>query len=399
MSKKTIAVGVTGGIAAYKIADLVSRLTKDGFDVHVIMTESATKFVTPLTMRTLSANPVLVDMFDDSSTWRVQHIGIAEQADLMVIAPATANIVAKMACGLADDLLSTILLATRAPILVVPSMNTNMYENPMVQENLNKLKKLGYEILEPAEGELACGVSGKGRLPDIQDIYQKVLDTLNPVRDMENRTVLITAGATVEDIDPVRFITNRSTGRMGYCIAKEAANRGARVILVSGPTTLEDPIGVEVHKVRSASEMHALCMKLYVESDIVIGAAAVADYRPAEYCCEKMKKSDDDLVLRLTRNPDIIGGMGLEKGNRILVGFAAETNDVLTNGLAKLQKKNLDLLVANDVTMEGAGFGGETNIVTLLANDGNVKPFPVMSKNEVARVIIDAVANIRSNNQ
>ncbi len=397
MSKKTIAVGITGGIAAYKIADLVSRLTKDGHDVHVIMTESATKFVTPLTMRTLSTNQVLVDMFDENSSWRVQHIGIAEQADLMVIAPATANIIAKIAHGLADDLLSTIMLATRAPVIIVPSMNTNMYNNPVVQENLKKLNQLGYEILEPAEGELACGVSGKGRLPDIQDIYQKVIDRLNPVRDLSGHTFLITAGATVEDIDPVRFITNRSTGRMGYCIAKEAADRGARVILVSGPTVLDDPSGVEVHRVRNACEMYDKCMQFFSESDVVIGAAAVADYKPAEYSTKKVKKTDDDLVIRLTRNPDIIGGMGNQKAHRILVGFAAETNDVLNNGLAKLQKKNLDLLVANDVTMEGAGFGGETNIVTLLDRDGNVQPFPVMSKNEVAKVIIDAIAEIKAN--
>lgn len=394
MQGKTVGVGVTGGIAAYKVADLVSRLTKEGHDVHVIMTRAASQFITPLTMKTLSGNPVLIDMFDENSPWKVQHIGIAEQAEVLVIAPATANIIGKMACGIADDLLSTVVLATRAPVLVVPSMNTNMYENPIVQENINRLRKHGFIVMEPEAGELACGVSGRGRLPNPDSIYEKIMEILSPDQSLKGWTFLVTAGATQEDMDPVRFITNRSTGKMGYALASEAARRGAKVFLVTGPTHLEYPSGVEVIPVRSAREMREAAMQLYPDVDVVIAAAAVADYRPLEYSSSKIKKSDEDLVLKLTRNPDILGEMGQKKGHQILVGFAAETDEVLNNGRAKLEKKNLDLLVANDVTAEGAGFGSDTNIVTMIFKDGTTRPLPRMAKTEVARAIIDAILEI-----
>ena len=392
---KTVVVGITGGIAAYKIAELVSRLYKNGFNVQVVMTKHATRFITPLTLRTLSNNPVLVDMFDESGTHRVQHIGVAEEADILVIAPATANIIAKMACGIADDLLSTIVLATRAPVLLAPSMNTNMYDHPATQDNIRKLKDRGVTILEPAEGELACGVTGRGRLPEIETIYDKIIDVLEDrPRDLVNKTILVTAGATQEDIDPVRFITNHSTGKMGYALAAAAVRRGARVFLVSGPTYLTVPDGVESRQVRSAREMNDICHELFGQVDVVIGAAAVADYRPLDYSDEKLKKNDNDMVIKLTRNPDILEGLGNRKQHQILVGFAAETSDVILNARQKMQKKNLDLLVANDITDEGAGLARDTKIVTLLFKDGREEKLPLMSKLEVAGVILDAVLEL-----
>jgi phosphopantothenoylcysteine decarboxylase/phosphopantothenate--cysteine ligase len=393
--KKTVVVGITGGIAAYKIADLVSRLYKNGFNVQVVMTEHATRFISPLTLRTLSNNPVLVDMFDDSGTRKVQHIGVAEEADIVVVAPATANIIARMACGMADDLLSTIILATRAPVLIAPSMNTNMYDKQVTQDNIQTLKNRGVLVMEPSEGALACGVTGRGRLPEIESIYDRIIEVLEGRRqDLTGKTILITAGATQEDIDPVRFITNRSSGKMGYALASDAARRGARVLLVSGPTALPDPEGVEVWQVRSAREMNDICQELFEQVDIVIGAAAVADYRPLDYSERKLKKTDDDMVIRLARNPDILEGLGKRKKDQILVGFAAETNDVVQNARQKMYKKNLDLLVANDLTAEGAGFAVDTNIVTLLFKDGTEKNLPCLSKSEVAGIILDTVLEI-----
>jgi len=394
-SQKTVVVGITGGIAAYKVADLVSRLYKNGFNVQVVMTEHATRFISPLTLRTLSNNPVLVDMFDESGTHKVQHIGVAEKADIMVIAPATANIIAKMACGMADDLLSTIVLATRAPVLIAPSMNTNMYDKQVTQDNIRTLKSRGIQVLEPAEGNLACGVTGRGRLPEIETIYDRIIKILEDCpQDFANKTFLITAGATQEDIDPVRFITNRSTGKMGYALAIEAARRGARVLLVSGPTALPGPEGVEIWRVRSAQEMNDVCQRLFEQADIVIGAAAVADYRPLDYSEQKLKKNDDDMIIRLARNPDILEGLGKRKQHQVLVGFAAETNDLIENARRKMQKKNLDLLVANDLTAEGAGFAVDTNIVTLLFRDGTEKSLPCLSKQEVAGIILDNILEI-----
>lgn len=389
---KTIAVGVCGGIGAYKIADLVSRLTKEGYDVHVLMTAAATEFITPLTMRTLSGNPVLTDVFNEQSRWKVQHVGLAADMDLMIIAPATANTVAKLAYGNADNILTAVALATRAPVLVVPSMNSNMYEHPATQQNLARLRDLGYRVMEPAEGELACGVKGKGRLPAIDDIYDLAMAVMQTKQDLKGIKILITSGPTCEDIDPVRFITNRSTGKMGYAIAAEAALRGAEVILVSGPTNLSVPPGVVCCQTRSARDMCDEVLKHYDDCQVVIGAAAVADYRPLECAEHKIKKGDDDLQINLTRNPDILGLLGQNKGEHILVGFAAETQDLLANGAAKMQKKNLDLLIANDVTMAGAGFASDTNVVSIMYRNGDVKSLPLMSKREIAGSIIDQVA-------
>ncbi|NLU49856.1 MAG: bifunctional phosphopantothenoylcysteine decarboxylase/phosphopantothenate--cysteine ligase CoaBC [Syntrophomonadaceae bacterium] len=393
-TNKTVVVGVTGGIAAYKSAELVSRLYKAGISVQVIMTENATRFITPLTLRTLSGNPVLTDAFQEDNRWRVQHIGIAEEADLLVIAPATANIIAKIAHGLADDLLSTVVLATRAPLLLVPAMNTNMFTNPVVQENLATLRKRGFHVLEPDEGELACGVSGKGRMPEVDVIFRRVWELLAPRTDFAGKTLLITSGPTQEDIDPVRYITNRSTGRMGLALAHQAMARGGKVILVTGPTNLPLPEGASIVRVRSAREMFERAKEYYPHCDIVIGAAAVADYRPRTYSEQKVKKSDDDLVIELTRNPDILGELGRDKRNRILVGFAAETGDLIANGEAKMKKKNLDLLVANDVTLDGAGFGVDTNIVTIISRKGEITSLPKMSKDDLARIILDKIAEL-----
>ncbi|MGE5544358.1 MAG: bifunctional phosphopantothenoylcysteine decarboxylase/phosphopantothenate--cysteine ligase CoaBC [Bacillota bacterium] len=393
--QKTVVVGITGGIAAYKVADLVSRLYKGGFNVQVVMTEHATRFISPLTLRTLSNNPVLVDMFDESGTHKVQHIGVAEEASILVIVPATANIIAKIACGMADDLLSTIILATRAPVLIVPSMNTNMYDKQVTQDNIRTLKSRGILVLEPAEGDLACGVTGRGRLPDIETIYDRIIEVLEDrPQDLTDKKILITAGATQEDIDPVRFITNRSTGKMGYALAAEAARRGARVFLVTGPTALPDPEGVEIWRVRSAREMNDICQRLFDQVDIVIGAAAVADYRPLEYSEHKLKKSDDELIIKLARNPDILEGLGKRKQHQLLVGFAAETYDLLQNAKEKMHKKNLDLMVANDLTADGAGFAVDTNIVTLIFKDGTEKSLPCLSKSEVAGIILDTILEI-----
>ncbi|MGE5455202.1 MAG: bifunctional phosphopantothenoylcysteine decarboxylase/phosphopantothenate--cysteine ligase CoaBC [Methylocystaceae bacterium] len=389
---KTVAVGVCGGIGAYKLADLVSRLTKEGYDVHVLMTAAATEFITPLTMRTLSGNPVLTDVFIEQSRWKVQHVGLAADLDLMVIAPATANTIAKLAYGMGDNMLTTVALATRAPVLVVPSMNNNMYEHPATQQNISRLVELGYHVMEPAEGELACGTKGKGRLPEIADIYQMSLGLMQDQHDLQGCQILITSGPTCEDIDPVRYISNRSTGKMGYAIAEAAAARGADVILVSGPTSLPDPVGVTCYRTRSAQDMFNEVLKHYDNSQVVIGAAAVADYRPEECADHKIKKKDDDLVICLTRNPDILGTLGENKGERILVGFAAETQDLLENGTAKIRKKNLDLLIANDVTMSGAGFASDTNVVSIMHRTGEVESLPLMSKREVAGTILDQVA-------
>lgn len=395
---KTIAVGVTGGIAAYKIVDLVSRLKKDEFEVVVIMTEGATKFVTPLTFRTISGREVLTDLWQETERYNVQHIGVAEEADLLVIAPATANFIGKMAHGIADDLLSTVALAVTCPILVVPAMNSNMYLNPVVQSNIEKLKSVGYHVMNPDQGILACGVSGPGRLPEVEVIYQKILDLLNPRQDFTGKRVLINAGATCEDIDPVRFITNRGTGKMGYCLAEEARRRGAEVILISGHTYLSPPPGVHFISVWSAEEMYQQMLQYHDSCDVIIGSAAVSDYKSSQVASQKRKKAEDrseKWILELVGTPDILKELGkIKKDNQILVGFAAETENVLENARKKIASKNLDLIVANDVTVEGAGFATDTNIVTIIHRNGEVKSFPKMPKQQVAAVILDQVANL-----
>jgi phosphopantothenoylcysteine decarboxylase/phosphopantothenate--cysteine ligase len=395
---KTVGIGITGGIASYKIADLVSKLKKSDFDVIVMMTESATRFITPLTLKTLSGREVITDLWTESQEWKVQHIGIAEQLDVLVIAPATANFIAKMAHGLADDLLSTVVLANTAPVLVVPSMNTNMFENKIVQNNIKTLQSYGYHFVDPDSGLLACGVTGKGRLPEIEDIYQQIMKILVPKNDLCNKRVMINAGSTCEDIDPVRFITNRGTGKMGFALAREAAARGADVILVSGGSQLPVPPKVVHVPVRCAQEMCDIMLKHQPACDIIIGAAAVGDFRVARIADQKIKKTEDQsrrMTLELVENPDILKELGKNKRNNlIMVGFAAETENVLENAGKKLISKNLDLIVANDVTMEGAGFATDTNIVTIISRAGAVNTLPKMSKDEVAAAIIDRVVEL-----
>ncbi len=394
----TIGMGITGGIAAYKITDLVSRFKKAGYEVIVMMTEGATKFITPLTMKTISGHEVLTDLWQDSQEWKVQHIGVAEQIDVLVIAPATANIIGKMANGIADDLLSTVFLANTAPVIVVPAMNTNMYQNPVVQDNIKKLINYGLTVLEPESGELACGVTGPGRLPDIDIIFQAVMEKLHPKQDLKGKRLMVNAGTTCEDIDPVRFIANRSTGKMGITIAEAAAKRGAEVILVCGNSPHEPPGGIEFHSVWGAEEMCAVMMEKQPYCDIIIGAAAVGDFKIAKMAEQKLKKADDksiQLVLELVGTPDILKELGRrKKEHQIMVGFAAETENVLENAKKKLKAKNLDFIVANDVTMEGAGFASDTNIVTFIDNDGDIEALPQMSKRHVAEAILDKAVGL-----
>lgn len=395
---RTVGIGITGGIAAYKAADLVSKLKKDDIDVIVIMTEAATQFITPLTLKTLSGREVMTDLWSESREWKVQHIGIAEQLDLLVIIPATADFIGKMAHGLADDLLSTVVLANTAPVLVVPSMNTNMFENPIVQNNINLLKNYGFNFIEPDSGLLACGVTGKGRLPEVEDIYQQIVKLLSPKNDLCNKKIMVNAGSTCEDIDPVRFITNRGTGRMGYALAREAAGRGAEVILVSGPSHLQVPAGIKYIQVWSAQEMCNVMLEYQSACDVIIGAAAVGDFRMETVAGQKIKKTEEKtrkITLELMENPDILKELGKRKhDNLIIVGFAAETENVLENARKKLKNKDLDLIVANDVTMEGAGFASNTNIVTIINKAGEAKTFPKMSKDEVAAVIMDSIVEL-----
>lgn len=395
---KTVGIGITGGIAAYKIADVVSQLKKDDIDVIVIMTENATKFITPLTFKTLTGREVAVDLWSESLEYKVQHIGIAEELDLLVIAPATANFIAKMAHGLADDLLSTVVLANTAPVLVAPAMNSHMYSNPIVQENIKTLQYRGYNVLEPDSGLLACGVEGKGRLPDTEKIYAEIIKILNPKRDLNGIRLMVNAGTTCEDIDPVRFIANRGTGKMGYAIAREAVKRGADVILVSGKSNLSVPANLKYIEVWSAEEMCEVMLKHQPVCDVIIGAAAVSDFQIAHVAAQKLKKTNQTsqvLQLELVGTPDILKEMGKNKqNNQIMVGFAAETENILENARHKLISKNLDFIVANDVTMEGAGFATDTNIVTLIDREGDVKSLPKMTKDEVASAILDRLVQL-----
>jgi len=392
---KTIVLGVTGGIAVYKAVELLRLYVKAGAKVHVVMTRSAQEFVTPLTFQTLSGNPVHTELFSLYQESEIGHISLADRADLFVVAPATANIVGKVASGIADDLLSTTIMATKAPVLFVPAMNVNMWENPLYRQNEAKLRGLGYHFMEPASGYLACGWEGKGKLPDPTTICAETERLLTP-QDLPGETVLVTAGPTREELDPVRYISNYSSGKMGYAIARAACSRGARVILVTGPTCLSPPCGVETVAVSSALQMRDAVLARAAEATVIIKAAAVADYRPAETATGKIKKEDAAaLTLRLEKNPDILAELGRNKGDRFLVGFAAETADLLQNARKKLQEKNLDLIVANDVTQEGAGFDVDTNIVRLLYRDGTLEELPQMTKDEVAHRLLDRVAERR----
>ena len=391
---KTVVVGVCGGIAAYKVVDVVSRLRKSGADVHVIMTENAAKFVSPLTFQSISHNPVITDMFAEPKQWSVEHIALADRADFVVVAPATANIIGKVANGIADDMLSTTIMATKAKVLFVPAMNYNMYENQIVQENIEKLSYLGYMFMEPDTGMMAEGSSGKGRLPEPIRIFEEIKSQLQAINDLLGLKVLITAGPTREAIDPVRYLTNHSSGKMGYAFAAAAASRGADVKIISGPVNVAPPKDVKVKRVVSAQEMYNEVMESYEDFDIIILVAAVADYR-AKYTAEnKIKKSDDDMVIELVRNPDIAKELGKVKGSRIVVGTCAETENLYVNAKSKLESKNFDIIMANDVTMEGAGFGVDTNIVKIIKKDGTIVDLPIMDKLEVAGKVLDEVVNL-----
>ena len=390
---KHIVVGVTAGIAAYKAVDLVSRLYKAGAEVKVVMTRNATKFVSPLVFGEISKHKVAVEMFENVQNWNVEHIAYATWADAYVIAPATANMIAKMSNGIADDMLSTQLLATTAPVFVCPAMNSNMYTHPTVQENLTILRGRGVHVLEPDSGLLACGVEGKGRLPDPQKIMDWVDFHLGKTELLQGKTVIVSAGGTQEAIDPVRYITNRSSGKMGYAVALKAAQAGAKTILVSAPTDLAVPIGVERIIVCSATEMKEAIDSHYDSADAVIMAAAVADYRVAEVADNKIKKQEN-MTLELVKNPDILASLGERKQQQKLIGFAAETQDVITYGKEKVRKKNLDMLVANDVSKLNAGFDVDTNEVTFIYPGDQIVSLPNMSKLDVAERIIQALADL-----
>ncbi|PTX61216.1 phosphopantothenoylcysteine decarboxylase/phosphopantothenate--cysteine ligase [Melghirimyces profundicolus] len=392
MHGKRIVVGVAGGIAAYKAAGLVSQLTQRGADVRVIMTESATRFVTPLTFQALSRNHVAVDTFEEKDPSVVTHIDLADHADLIVIAPATANLIGKMANGLGDDMLSTTLLATRAPVLIAPAMNVHMYEHPVVQENLQKLLRLGYRFVDPASGQLACGYVGKGRMEEPSAILAAVEELLQETPTiLQGKRVLVTAGPTREPVDPVRYLTNRSSGKMGYALAEAAARAGAETVLVSGPADLTAPPEVRKVEVTTAAEMYEAVMREMKSSDVIIKAAAVADYTPVQTAERKIKKKGDRISLELRKTRDIAEELGKRKEGRFLVGFAAETDRVGENAAEKLRRKNLDLIVANDVTRAGAGFDEDTNIVTVYDQKGEVMSLPRMSKTEVARRLIGLI--------
>jgi phosphopantothenoylcysteine decarboxylase/phosphopantothenate--cysteine ligase len=395
LKDKKIVLGITGGIAAYKAAELTRQLVKEGADVKVIMTHHATEFITPLTFQTLSGSPVFTDMFLPVKDFEIAHIALSDFADLLVIVPATANIIGKIASGIADDLLTTTVMATNTPILICPAMNVNMFENAIVQEKLNKLADHGFYIMDPAAGELACGTVGKGRLPEISDLMDKIEYILTE-KDLSDEHFLVTAGPTREPFDPVRFITNYSSGKMGYAIAKMAYRRGAKVTLVSGPTQLPIPNGVSFISVSSAREMREAVMANLPETTVVIKAAAVADYRPSVCEPQKIKKKNEDLTIKLEKNPDIIEEIGKEKGDRILVGFAMESEHLVENAIGKMVKKNMDFIVANDVTKKGAGFQGDTNIISILDRDGEMDELPLMEKTKAASLILDKVKAIRA---
>ena len=398
---KKIVLGVTGGIAVYKAVDLVSRLRKQGCQVRVVMTEHAQQFVTPLTFKEISGNQVAVSMWSANQEFNVEHIALANWADAFLVAPATANIIAKMTYGLADDLLSTTLLAAQAPIVVCPAMNTGMYENPATQANIAKLKERGVTVMPPAVGKLACGTSGAGRLPEPQAIVE-FMSAFFAKRegDLRGLKVLVTAAGTREPIDPVRFVGNRSSGKMGYAVAQMAAERGAEVLLVSGPSALAVPANVKAVKVETTNEMLEACLAAYDDVDIVVKAAAVADYRPRDVAEQKIKKKTDDaLTVVMDKNPDILKTLGGKKTHHVLVGFAAETQNLLENARDKVVKKNLDMIVANDVTAAGAGFNADTNIVKFLFASGEVRSLEQMPKVDVANCILDEALKIRKQRQ
>lgn len=413
LKDKNIILGVTGGIAAYKCVDLVSRLRKQGADVHVILTKGAQNFVTETAMREISGNPVVTSMWQEIQQYDVEHIALAQLADVVLVAPATANVIAKCACGIADDMLTTTLLATKAPVFFAPAMNTNMYENSITQQNLHTLQERGCHIIDPAAGHLACGTSGVGRMPEPQELVEILADFfatgkelvepdvadsrqhLAEELDFSGLNILVTAAGTREPIDPVRYIGNRSSGKMGYAIAEAARDLGANVTLISGPSALTPLAGVNFFKVESARDMRRLVLENFPESQIVIKAAAVADYRVKNVADHKIKKNDEELTLVLEKNPDILKELGQKKQKgQVLVGFAAETQNLIQYAQSKLEKKNLDMIVANDVSKPQAGFNVDTNLIKLLKRDGSIEELPLMSKKDLAYIILNHVMKI-----
>lgn len=391
LKNKTVVLGVTGSIAAYKMANVASMLVKLGASVHVIMTNNATQFITPLTFETLTGNKCIVDTFDRNFQFDVKHISLAQKADVFLIAPASANIIGKIANGIADDMLSTTVMAAKCPVLISPAMNTNMYDNKIVQRNIELLKEYGYKFIEPATGRLACGARGKGKLPEESVLVEHVLYEIAKEKDYAGKTVLVTAGPTVEKIDPVRYITNHSSGKMGYALAKMALLRGAGVILVSGPVNIKPPLGCELINITSAQDMYEAVMAHMDECDIIIKCAAVADYRPKHQAAEKIKKQDSDGVIELERTKDILMYLGEnKKPGQIICGFSMETENMLENSVNKLHKKNADMIIANSLKDEGAGFKGDTNIITIIT-EKETKKLPIMTKEEAADVILDEI--------
>ncbi len=396
LAGKTVVMGVTGGIAAYKAVELLRILTKAGASVHVIMTKAATEFITPLTFQTLSGNPVHTELFNLIQEQEIGHISLADRADLIVIAPATANIIGKISNGIADDLLTTTVMASKAPVLIAPAMNLNMYENPVYRENEERLRRYGYHFVDAESGSLACGWVGKGRLAQPEHIFDEICALLTP-SDLAGETILVTAGPTREEIDPVRYITNHSSGKMGYSLARAARHRGANVILISGPTCLEPPSGAKLVKIDSALEMCEAVMGFAPECTVVIKAAAVADYRPVMRSDEKIKKKGERLILEMEGNPDILALLGGQPKRPLLIGFAAETTDLKAHASSKLAAKNLDMIVANDVSQEGAGFNLDTNIARLLYRDGGEELLELMKKDQLSDLILDRVVMLLHN--
>ena len=390
-NSKTVVIGVSGGIAVYKALDVISRLKKENVEIHVIMTKSAMEFVNPISFQSLSQNMVIHDMFEEPKAWEIQHISLAKKADLLLVVPATANIIGKVANGIADDMLTTTIMATKAPVIFAPAMNVNMYNNKIVQDNIQKLKSYGYDFINPTSGRLACGDIGEGKLAQTDDIFEIIMSNLYPLKDMKGTKVLVTAGPTIAPIDPVRFITNRSSGKMGYAIAKEARDRGAVVTLISGPCNEKAPFGVNLIKINTNEEMREAVLNNYEESDIVIKAAAVADYKPKLYSSSKIKKNENELNIEFVRDNDILRELGLHKKKQILVGFAAESNDLLQNAKTKLLKKKLDYIVANDITASDTGFASEDNKVVILSQDSSPISLEKMSKKQVARELFNLI--------
>jgi phosphopantothenoylcysteine decarboxylase/phosphopantothenate--cysteine ligase len=395
LKDKRILLGITGGIAAYKAAELTREFVRWRASVKVVMTKNAMEFITPLTLQTLSGNPVYTDMFSLERPSEITHISLADYADILIIAPASANVIGRIAAGLADDLLTTVILATKAPILICPAMNTNMMDNPVVKDNIARLSERGFYFMDPEWGELACKVEGRGRLPDAVEIADEA-ETILTAKDLVGERILVTAGPTREPFDPVRYITNYSSGKMGYALARCARNRGADVVLISGPTALTRPRGVRFIPVSSAAQMRDAVMEELDTATAVIKAAAVADYRPSVLSERKIKKKEGGLTIDLERNTDIIAEVGKKKGNRILVGFAMESHNLIENATAKMLEKNMDFIVANDVTQEGAGFQTDTNIVKILDRSGGIGEYPLMDKQDVADRILDRIRLIRT---